>query len=184
MKKQELIKSLKLIRNNYSNEDGFRGGVRTGLGISLGEIEKLDEPEKVIIPQFVADWWEANDNWVTLCGGLRVEKKYKIGLISKFQDKGLADYLSKVEDWLDENSSIFLDLVNGKPYEIEKEKLYRVDMYGTTDVALLTLEGNEYYFDEPLDYVGERPDIRQEFTESEIKAIDERYWLFAVEVMK
>lgn len=66
----------------------------------------------------------------------------------------------------------------------EKEKLYRVEMHGTTDVALLTLEGDEYYFDEALDYVGERPDIRQEFTESEIKAIDGRYWLFAVEVSR
>lgn len=182
MNKQELIKSLKLTRNNYSNEDSFRGGVRTGLGIALGEIEKLEKPEKVVIPQFVADWWEANDNWVILYRGSRVKKKSKLYLITKFYERGLDDYLSKVEDWIHKNHSSFLDLVNEKPYEIEKEKLYRVDMYGTTDVALLTLEGDEYYFDEPLDYVGERPDIRQEFTESEIKAIDERYWLFAVEV--
>ena len=66
-------------------------------------------------------------------------------------------------------------------YEVEKEKLYRVVMHGTDDL-LLTLDGSEYYFDELLDYVGERPNVRQEFTESEISAIDDRYWLFAVEV--
>ena len=65
--------------------------------------------------------------------------------------------------------------------EFHLDKLYRVDMYGT-DNLLLTLDGSEYYFDGPLDYVGERPNIKQEFTEAEIKAIDERYWPFAVEV--
>lgn len=81
----------------------------------------------------------------------------------------------QVYDLIDE-----LDEPEKVDYEVER--LYQVEMPGTTDITLLTLEGNEYYFDEPLDYVGERPNIRQEFTESEIKAFDERYWQFVVEV--
>ena len=87
-------------------------------------IDQLDEPEKVVIPQPVADWWEGDS--VTMYGGESINKKYKLRLISEFHDRGLGDHLSKVEDWIDENDSVFLDLVNGKPYEVEKEKLYYI----------------------------------------------------------
>lgn len=89
-------------------------------------IHQLDEPEKIVIPQFVADWWEHSSDWVGMYGRESINKKSKIKLISEFHDRGLGDHLSKVEDWLDENDSIFLDLVNGKAYEIEKEKLYYI----------------------------------------------------------
>ena len=80
--------------------------------------------ELLVIPKYVADWWERDGDSVTLYGGLQVKKKHKFGLISKFHDKGLGDYLSRVEDWLDENDSAFLELVNGKPYEVEEEPMY------------------------------------------------------------
>lgn len=92
-------------------------------------IDKLDEPEALtqdlpVIPKYVADWWERDGDSVTLYGGLQVKKKHKFDLVSIFHDKGLGDYLSRVEDWIDENKSMFLELVNGKPYEVEEEPMY------------------------------------------------------------
>lgn len=84
------------------------------------------EQELPVIPQFVADWWEHSNDWVGMYGRESINKKSKLHLISEFHDRGLGDHLSKVEDWLDENDSIFLDLVNGRPYEVEKEKLYYI----------------------------------------------------------
>ena len=138
-------------------------------------IDQLDEPEKVIIPEFVAEWYEEN----------KKDLEYAIYEISN--RVSARDYveLNEMEVWFDDNLNKPTEtLIKMKlfGYDIEKDKLYRVDMHGTTDVALLTLEGDEYYFDEPLDYVGERNENRQEYTESEIKAVDGRYWLFAVEV--
>lgn len=138
-------------------------------------IDQLDELEKVVIPQFVAEWYEEN----------KKDLEYAIYEISNYVSARDSVKLNEMEVWFDDNSNNPTEtLIKMKlfGYDIEKEKLYRVNMHGTTDVALLTLEGDEYYFDEPLDYVGERPDIRQEFTESEIKAIDWRYLAFKVPV--
>lgn len=87
-------------------------------------MKKEMELEPLVIPEFVADWWEQEGDSVKLYGELRVEKKDKFDLISKFQAIGLGNYLSKVEDWIKENDSAFLDLVNGKSYEVDKEPLY------------------------------------------------------------
>ena len=81
--------------------------------VVLNLIDQLDEPKKVVIPQFVADWLDGDS--VTMYGMEIINKKYKLRLISEFHGRGLGDHLSKVEDWLDENVSTFLDLVNGKP---------------------------------------------------------------------
>ena len=139
-----------------------------------------------VIPQFVSDWWEGDS--VTMYGGEIIDKKRKIHLISNFNDRGLGDHLSKVEDWIDENESTFLDLVNGKPYEVEKEKLYYVELPNTNSKSesLYLAQGNvsgDYWFNsrlERLDY--EAGACKHKFTEKEIKDYDERYWQFAVEV--
>ena len=91
------------------------------IGDSESEVPKQELP---VIPKYVADWWGRDDDSVTLYGGLQVKKKHKFSLISNFHDKGLGDYLSRVEDWIDKNDSAFLDLVNGKPYEVEEEPMY------------------------------------------------------------
>ena len=144
--------------------------------------------EKPIIPQFVADWWECDGDSVKLYGGVRVKKKHKFDLVSNFHDTGLGDHLSKVEDWLDENNSIFLELVNGKPYAIEKEKLYYVKLPNTNseNEYLYLAQGNisgDCWFNsrlERLDY--ESDAYKHQFTEKQIKNIDPRYWPFAVPV--
>lgn len=57
MKKQELIENLKDLRDSYPNNDRH-DGVRQGLLIAIGAIQNLEEPKKVVIPKFVADWIE------------------------------------------------------------------------------------------------------------------------------
>ena len=123
--------------DDYDNH--YNGGYEDGLAYALKLAHQLDEPVKVVIPQFVADWWERDDDSVTMYGRLRVERKHKFDLISIFYDKGLGDYLSKVEDWIYENDSAFFDLVNGKPYEVEKEPLY----YAKLKVATLPNWNND-----------------------------------------
>ena len=165
---------------DYGNS--YNSGYEDGLAYALKLAHQLDEPEKVVIPQFVADWWERDDDSVTMYGRLRAEKKHKFDLISIFYDKGLGDYLSKAEDWIYENNSAFLDLVNGKPYEVEEEqKYYTLD---SEDIPLLERWGNQIQrtTTELSIYEKGRDNSRFELTEKEIKDYDERYWSFAVEV--
>lgn len=79
----------------------------------IDKIKQLDEPEKVKVPQFVADWIEEAKR-----------KTYNIrGAIE------MAQYV-RVKDWLElKNVDIFAEAwVNG--YEVEEEKRYRVKMKG------------------------------------------------------
>lgn len=149
-------------------DQAYKDGYDTG-------IMHASKPDKLLIPKFVADWWERDGDSVTLYGGLRVEKKHKFGLISKFHDRGLGDYLSRAEDWIDENDSAFLDLVNGKPYEVEKEKLYYIkfseDQYAQ--------RFDESKIDSIL--VNDKL-IAGRFTEEQIKKMNPKLMAFAVEV--
>lgn len=52
MNKQELIE-----KYEYLNHDCFR---RVDTSEVLRDLKQLDEPEKVTVPQFVADWYEEN----------------------------------------------------------------------------------------------------------------------------
>ena len=140
---------------------------------------KYSVVEKPVIPKHVADWWKRDGDSVTLYGGLQVKKKHKFDLVSIFHDKGLGDYLSRVEDWIDENKSIFLELVNGKPYEVEEEqKYYVLDSY---DIPLLERVGKQIQKTATVLSIHEKArDIsRFELTEQEIKSYDERFWAFA-----
>ena len=75
----------------------------------LGLVRQLDEPEKIVVPQLIADWIE-------------VAKK------ASYNIRGAIDLApkGKVKDWLElKNVNIFAEAwVNG--YEVEKEKRYIV----------------------------------------------------------
>ena len=55
MNKQEVINKLKsaIPKNNI---DGYQRGEVAGLNFALLLLAELDEPEKPVVPQFVADW--------------------------------------------------------------------------------------------------------------------------------
>ena len=62
MNKQEVISKLKsaIPKNNV---DDYQRGEVAGLKFALLLLAELDEPEKPIVPQYVADWYEENKDY-------------------------------------------------------------------------------------------------------------------------
>ena len=173
MNKQELINSIKLARHSYSNEDSFCGGVRTGIGIALGEIEELDEPERVVIPQFVADHIE-------FCKSKN--KRLNVALSESPENEMAFEMGVNLEEANEIYARAWLD-----GYEIEKEKLYyTVDekgqtlLYKSQERGILRSNGPK--LETVLKEYEHEDSNMYQLTEKEIKDYDWRYWLFAVEV--
>ena len=163
MKKQELINKLKLDRDKYS----LRGGIRPFIEIALKEIEKLDEPEEVVIPQFVADHIE-------LCKS--ENKRLNVALSESPENKMVFEMGVSLEEANEIYARAWLD-----GYEIKKEKLY----YIINDAQQLMLANVGYAVPTLADFeVVKQAGIlkRYQLTEEEIKKYDARYWPFAEEV--
>ena len=113
MNKQELIDELKKLLAIPSEVQGQNYGLRRAIALT----KQLDEPEKPVVPQFVADWYEKRkDNFEIylseLCRNFTCDRQ-------RLNDK-LADWYEQLE-----NKPI-QTLVNMHQfgYEVEKEKLY------------------------------------------------------------
>lgn len=121
-----------------------------------------------VVPQFVADWYEDN----------KENLDYKIW--EYIYDWKYQDCESDFYDFMDDNNlkpiETLIQMQYG--YEVEKEQLYYVQLIANS-----------------LGYLNERNDGRRslsdtvqhdifktQFTEAEIKEMDERYWQFAVPV--
>ena len=88
--------------------------------IVLGLISQLDEPLKVVVPQFVADWYEENKDGFE--GNLY---RYTLNIPSTFDGAKLNEF----ERWfLNSGTKPFQTLVNMHQfgYEVEKEKRYTI----------------------------------------------------------
>lgn len=118
-----------------SGTDGTR---EKKIQVASGEIVSIDEnfiyksiePQKVVVPQFVADW-------------IKVAKK------ASYNIRGAIDLApkGKVKDWLElKNVNIFAEAwVNG--YEVEKEKRYIVKVKGVyLNSCLVFDKGNKKWF--------------------------------------
>ncbi|EAE2821128.1 DUF1642 domain-containing protein [Listeria monocytogenes] len=131
-------------------------------------VAKIEEQERLVVPQFVADWIE-------YC------KKHCWGLSEALEDTYENSCMpEEVMDWFEdcrENQELFARAwLDG--YEVEKEPLYYVifldgglgflNVYYTGARLLNCHLGSEGY--------------KTKFTESEIKNMDARYWAFAVPV--
>ncbi|OYQ68288.1 DUF1642 domain-containing protein [Aerococcus sp. 1KP-2016] len=138
-------------------EDGERAGYEQGSFAS----------EKVKVPAYVAKWIEEK---VTATGVFEA--------ISVLYGYWQADDLDlKVENWVNHGKGsqkkLLSAIVNG--YEVEEdEKLYRI--YEPTTQRYLTFSAGHYVW-----FSGKHDDVKQQFTEKEIKNLDERLWAFAVE---
>lgn len=110
MNKQELIKKLKTIDGGY----GSRYYIAMGDIFEL--VEQLDEPQKVTVPQFVADWIEEckNDDF-HLFGAMEE--------MSLHQKK--LDYWFREDDNIELFARAWLD-----GYTVEEEKRYYVRFKG------------------------------------------------------
>lgn len=111
MNKKELIERVECLKKNFGNEVKY---IEIDAIIEL--VSKLDEPEKVTIPQFVADWIE--------------ECKAK----EKSLLKSLLYTPSGVNRWVDnsENQETFARAwLDG--YEVEEEKQYYIRLKGVDE---------------------------------------------------
>lgn len=130
----------------------------------LEDVVKVKEPELIAVPRFAADW-------INHCK----QREYDLSCLLDYED---SDMSAEMNDWLsseDSNQELLVRAWLGG-YEVEKEPLYYVQ--------LITIF---------LGYLNERNDGRRslsdsvqndifktQFTEAEIKEMDERYWQFAV----
>lgn len=91
----------------------------------IDKLKQLDEPQKPVVPQFVADWYEEHkDDFETEL----FQCIYKMPNIFEMNK------LSKFEEWLiDEHTKLFQTLVNMHQfgYTVEKERKYTVKVKAT-----------------------------------------------------
>ena len=112
--KQELISKYELLKNAYNFNV-------VAIDDIISDLKRLDEPEKVKVLQFVADWYEENKddfefnvwNWIAFRSELKnLENK-------------------EFDNWInDEEGDPIQTLVNMHQfgYEVEKEKRYEVSI--------------------------------------------------------
>ena len=173
MNKQELIDELKKLLAIPSEVQGHNYGLRRAIALA----KQLDEPEKPLVPQFVADWYEEHkDNF----------EIYISELCRNFTfNRERLNY--KLANWYEqlENKPI-QTLVNMHQfgYEVEKEKLYTVELpnpnYGERPILYKNRDGNVSIIF-PSDPCW-REVKNAQLTESEIKEDFEWAWQFAKEV--
>lgn len=132
------------------------------------------EELKPVVPKFVADWYEENKD----------DLEYKLyDLCINFHDQKLQEDLHR---WFDDNNNKSIEtlvLMNKFGYEVEKEKLYRVElpnpngdsnMYGLCKVDGRIIIGTFVF--------GLNKASNAKLTEAEIKQDFEWAWQFAEEV--
>ena len=120
MNKQELIKKYKRLEGVWDAP-----GAEIARQIFLQDLEQLDEPQKPVVPQFVADWYEEN----------KTNLEYNIWEYIYNWDK---QNISQIKIWFDYSSNKPLQtLINMKQfgYEVEEEKRYIIKLKGVPDGA-------------------------------------------------
>ncbi|WP_142434181.1 DUF1642 domain-containing protein [Enterococcus faecium] len=151
----------------------------------LEDLKQLDEPKKLVIPQLVAGWIEKSTDFFTKAEKIAYLIKSKDGDSYYFCDWFVRDGILTQEQgeellaWATRQSyETLLSLYNG--YEVEKEPLYEV-IIGDLYLIKKFNNRNDFCFDTNCSLCTWEKSAYQ-LTEAEIKAIDERYWPFAVPV--
>lgn len=140
MDKQELIKRYEV---ELKDRNPFSETVSHSLMVSrfLDDLKQLDEPQKPVVPKFVADWIvQAKEDGYNIAGAINEAPK------------------GEVDDWLElENVDIFAEAwVNG--YHIEKEKRYLAKIKGAEEgynYLNHRISSDSWFFSgesEPLDF--------------------------------
>ena len=181
MNKQEAIEKIKNIETLHINDK--IAGQQVDMVIKnqvLSLIEQIDEPKKVTIPKFVAEWLEyCKSNNLTLLGAFDPVSEHGIGLANTFTGE-----VRKGKDWAQRNQETFARAwLDG--YKVEQEKLYTVEI-AEAILTKITRGRNVQYkmlpsrdvsdvFNNAIYYI-------TRLTEKEIKEAYERLWQFAKEV--
>lgn len=166
----------KELYNKVEDLDLFCIGIRKYVALSevVYLIKQLDEPQKVVIPQFVADWIEyCKEHNFTLLGCLDPVDDFGMSL-----SEGFKGDTRKCVKWCRKESNTFaIAWLFG--YEIDKEKEYIVKFKNITkDSSFLKYDGvvGKWYFG----MGGETTTIRLHHTKEEL--INEGFeWVFSCE---
>ncbi len=135
-------------------------------------IDQLDEPEKPVIPQFVADFIKDRKH----TDAYSLQYIFCVAVEHSESDKFKKEY-----DWVRENDELFARVwLDG--FTVEKEKKYYV-LNNCGRTILVKLFGKQIAPSQgvKLEDLGNNNSDYQ-FTEQEIKNYDKRYWQFAEEV--
>ena len=158
MKKQELIKHIEDLPYKEGPIVDKIDISRKGL---LELVKQLDEPQKPVVPQFVADWYEKH----------KYALEFNIfDYVYRFEQKAKNDF----KDWFDDiNTKAIQILVNMHQfgYEVEKEKRYLVKVKGVSGYGRYlnkALSSNEYFFASN----NEIKSYRTKFTRKELEEAD------------
>ena len=162
MTKDEYVKKLQKYYDDHklkeadSYGEGYTDGLAEALDYAIDLAEKLDEPKKVVIPQFIANYIKYHKK----CG-----YTLRDALGSTF-DQGLESYLY---DWFLADDGSVKKYINAwnNGYEVEKEKKYRVKLPG-----MIGDNGQQYIsksMDDKLFACAFRDYLEQEFTKEELE---------------
>lgn len=176
--KEDLIQALYDI-GGCDAEDEWSRGYDDGVNAAIEVVKEIKVQEKAIVPKFVAYWFEDNFE----------ELDWELGgvLINAFNTN--RSERSDFQDWLVDTTNYPIEtLIRMKlfGYEVEKEQLYYVS-FGFDRFLIKgdckTTTGEDFIWIEVWECIeNEGFEELVKFTEQEIKAIDERYWPFAVKV--
>lgn len=172
MNKQEAIEKVKEHAEFYS--DMFGGTIKmTPIGPVIDIISQIHEPQKAVIPRYVAEWIEH-------C------KQSNLDLDHSMRCTRVNNAETGVEEWIYENQETFARAwYDG--YEIEQEQLFTVripDPNRPETVTFLYKEdgkvfiGSDFFWDELPNYNWKKEPENQ-LTESEIKEDFEWAWEWA-----
>ncbi|HAR1318748.1 TPA: DUF1642 domain-containing protein [Enterococcus faecium] len=138
---------------------------------------KTGEPQKHVMPKFVADWFEDNKHALDLAIFTKIREL----------DGKRYPHETDFENWLDnaENNPIenLIRMIDG--YEVEKEPLYTVTINLDRKYHLVVDEGDgNDEISTTLTTSHGLLGYRYFLTEKEIKSADENLWLIAVPVVE
>lgn len=120
MNKNELIKKYDEL---YKENSPFHDPVpyTTMIHLFLNELKQLDEPEKITIPQFVADWIE-------YCKIKKISLAHALYRSDEAENKSVYRW---IVECLENQETFARAWLNG--YEVEKEKQYYIRLKGVDE---------------------------------------------------
>lgn len=143
MNKQELIDKLASLVGSIEDFKGistFHDGKYAGLEHALELIQQLDEPQKPVVPEFVADWFEEH------------KRNLDYSIWEYIREWDQQDRFSDFHQWFDKepNNPIEILIRMKDGYEVEKEPLWAIknaDGNYLTKCALWGKDGVNYSFE-------------------------------------
>ncbi len=169
MNKQEAIERIKNLYSFIMEDGPFEVGLINKNHV-LNIVSQIDEPQKVVVPKFVAEWIESQKE--------SFSDTSAIDMYENLTSDNRGGYYHEVWLWVIDHHYDFIKAWHDG-YTVEKEKLYTVEIEGIGSSKLFkNIRTNEYLFHSGNGLNG----YTDKLTETEIKQKDERLWQWAVPV--